>query len=428
MIGQQILSLLYGDPADQIWQALAGPNPNPGAPAPAGGPGAAPGGSANPSGAAASQQPSQPPLAPANATQSPPDLAALYIKLHEQDQAANQIDRGTALMASAFGTAQQQHDMMQYAQGLKPDERALVVGQGIEDQAKQTAQNEHNRFMAGAAGMAKLLDVDAPTAQWLMNDKDARDEALATHFANKKVPDTVKLIDSAVVDFTKAHPQATPEDIANYRSGLISGALGGPAAEAAKTQAEDAQKFKDSAIEDYTSVNSKLSETQRTVDQLLKDPDHVMSALTNPFPKTGQGGYWTPSALVSQETKNKAVLMEKLNAILTGQSLSDVKNVRNRREFDVLGKALTAALDASNSKEQVVQALTDMKNKVLDARATAELAAGHRLTGELVGHGNRDLLDTKNPYYAGGSEDAKADTGTGGGRIRTMTLIPSGTV
>ena len=173
-------------------------------------------------------------MAPANATQSPPDLASLYMKLHEQDRAAAQIDRGTALMASAFGTAQQQHDMMQYAQGIKPDERALVVGQGIEDQAKQTAQLEHNRFMAGAAGMQKLLDVDAPTAQWLANNPEALNEALKTHFANKTVPETVKLVDSAVETYKAAHPDATPEDIANYRSGLISGALGGPAAEAAK--------------------------------------------------------------------------------------------------------------------------------------------------------------------------------------------------
>ena len=425
MIGQQLLSLMYGDPADQIARTLnpGGPNPNPGAPQPpSGASGAAPGAGGG-SGAAAAQPPSQPPLAPANATQSPPDLAALYTQLHAQDRSANQIDRGVAMMASAFGTQQQQHDMMGYAQSLKPDERALVASQGLQDQARLTAQREHSKFIAGAAGMAKLLDVDAPTAQWLALNPDAMNEALSTHFANKKVPETVKLVDSAVADFRAGHPDATPEDIAKYRSGLISGALGGPAAEAMKVQAKDAQEFKDTAVEDYTSVNAKLGETQRTVDQLLKDPDHVMSALTTPLPTTGAGGYWNP--ITSQETKNKAILMEKLKATLTGDSLRDVKNVRNIREFETLGRALTAALDAANSKEQVVQALTDMKNKVLDARATAELAAGHHLTGELVGHGNRDLIDPKNPYYNGGSEDEKAATeGGGGGGSPTYTYNP----
>jgi hypothetical protein len=56
-----------------------------------------------------------------------------------------------------------------------------------------------------------------------------------------------------------------------------------------------------------------------------------------------------------------------------------------------------------------------MKDKILDARATAEMAAGHHLSGELVGHGNRDLIDPKNPYYNGATEDEKAKDGGGGG-------------
>lgn len=428
MIGQQLLSLMYGDPSDQISRALnpGGPNPNPGAPPPVGGPGAS-GGAASPSGAAA---PQQPPMAPANATQSPPDLAALYTQLHQQDRSAAQIDRGVAMMASAFGTAGQQHDMMQYAQGIRPDERALVAGQALQDQAKLTAQQEHSRFMAGSAGMAKLLDVDAPTASWLMNNEDARNEALKTHFQNKTVPETVKLVDSAVADFTKGHPDATPEEIANYRSGLISGALGGPAADAAKTAAVEGQKFKDSAIEDYTKVKSKLDESRNTIGQLLKDPDHTYSAITSLFPTTGLTAAYNP--LMSKETKDKAVLIDKLKAILTGSGLSEVKNVRNQMEFGTLGRALTAALDPASSKQQVQDALTMMNDKILDAQATAELAVGHRLTGDLVGHGNRDLLSDKlpngqpNPFYAGGSEEAKADSGGGssGGGGKTYTYNP----
>ena len=433
MIGQQLLSLMYGDPADQIARTLnpGGPNPNPGAPQPpSGAPGAAPGGGGG-SGAAAAQPSSQPPLAPANATQSPPDLAALYTQLHAQDRSANQIDRGVAMMASAFGTQQQQHDMMGYAQSLRPDERALVASQGLQDQAKLTAQREHSKFIAGAAGMAKLLDVDAPTAQWLALNPDAMNEALSTHFANKKVPETVKLVDSAVADFTKGHPDATPEEIANYRSGLISGALGGPAAEAMKVQARNSQEFKDTAIEDYNSVTTKLNESQTILKQLLDDPDHVMSALTNPLPKTGLAGYWTPSALVSQETKNKAVLIDQLMAKLTGQSLTDVKNVRNSREFNVLGQSLTAALNPANSKGQVIKALEAMNDKILDARAVAEASVGHHLSGDLAGRtSTRDLLSPTlhgkpNPYYAGATEDEKSDAAApSGGGGKTYTYNP----
>ena len=271
MIGQQLLSLLYGDPADQIHSALAGPNPNPGAASPpTGAPGAAPGGPSQLPGAGGSQPQPQPPMAPANATQSPPDLAALYMKLHEQDQAANQIDRGTALMASAFGTAAQQHDMMNYAQGIKPDERALVVGQGIEDQAKQTAQNEHARFMAGAAGMATLLGVTPQQAAWLSNDKQALDEVLRTDFEGMAPTEAMKNVDAATKAYQAANPNATPEEVAQFKASTMTGLIPGPAQRAAETQAVELQKFKDNAMEDYQKSTQKIDETEKTIDQLLK--------------------------------------------------------------------------------------------------------------------------------------------------------------
>ena len=178
MIGQQLLSLMYGDPANQLSRTLnpGGPNPNPGAsqnPPPGGAPGAAPGAPAG----------GGPPMAPANATQSPPDLASLYVDLTRRDQAAHQIDQGTALMASAFGTAQQQHDMMDYAKGIPQDNSAGMIGGILNDQKAAQAQQEHNRFMAGSSMMAKLLGIDEPTAQWLMNNQPALNEVLQTHIA-----------------------------------------------------------------------------------------------------------------------------------------------------------------------------------------------------------------------------------------------------
>ena len=186
MIGQQILDLMYGDPANQISRAInpGGPNPNPGAaqsPSPSGGapgcPGAVPGG---------------PPMAPANATQSPPDLAQLYVDLSRRDQAAHQIDQGTALMASAFGTAQQQHDMMDYAKGIPQDNSAGMIGATLKNQQDLKEQQDQNRFQAGAGLASKLLNIDLPTSQWLMNNPQAMDGIVKTHFlteAQKASPD-----------------------------------------------------------------------------------------------------------------------------------------------------------------------------------------------------------------------------------------------
>ena len=58
---------------------------------------------------------------------------------------------------------------------------------------------------------------------------------------------------------------------------------------------------------------------------------------------------------------------------------------------------------------RISQKAIDMLNDKFDAKATSELAVGHKLTGNLVGHGNRDLLSptlpsgAPNPYYNGGA-------------------------
>jgi len=413
MIGQQLLSLMYGNPGDQITRTLnpggPDPNPNPNAPPPPGG--AASGG---PSGAPSTGPPQpQPPMAPANATQSPPDLAALYVKLHQQDMAAHQIDQGTALMASAFGTAQQQHDMMQYAQNMPQDDTTgalskgiLAQGEMLKQQQQQTAQQEHARFLAGAAGMSKVLGVTPDQAQWLALNPDAMNEVLRAHNAATAPTEVQKNVDAAAVEYAKANPNATPEEIAQWKSRMMVGMLPGPAGEAMKVQAKDAQEFKDTATQDYTNVNSKLNETENILDQLLKDPDHTVAALKDVVPTTGQGANLNP--FLSQATADKAVLLNKLKASFSADQLSNVKNVRNLREFNILGQAATGGLDAASSPEQILSTLQTMKSRILDARATAELAAGHKLTGNLVGHGNRDLLDPKNPYYNGATEEAAA--------------------
>jgi len=422
VIGQQLLSLMYGDPASQIANTLnpGGPNPSPGAAAPASAPGAAPGGtqtpgaSGGPSGAPAAGPPQpQPPMAPANATQSPPDLAALYVQLHAQDRAAHQIDQGTALMASAFGTAQQQHDMMQYAQSIPQDDTAgamskgiLAQGEMLKQQQTETQMQEHARFMAGAAGLASLLGTTPETASLLANNPEAFNEMMRTHLAQQAPTEAMKNADAATQAWAQMHPNATPQEIAAEKTKMLTGIIPGPAGEAMKIQAKDKQEFQDNALQDYTGVQSKLNETENILNQLIKDPDHTVAALKDVVPTTGQ--YANLNPFLSQATADKAVLLNKLKSSLSADQLQNVKNVRNLREFNILGQAATGGLDPASSREQILQTLQTMKNRILDARATSELVVGHKLTGDLVGHGNRDLLDPNNPYYNGATEEAPA--------------------
>ena len=443
-VGQAILSALYGDPANQISRTLnpggPNPNPNPGAPPPPGGaPGGAqsPGGSGGPSGAPATGPPQpQPPMAPSQATQSPPDLASLYVQLHKQDMAAAGIDRGLQGMASAFGTAQQQHDMMNQMGNIQPDDRAGMLGKIMVDQKAQQEQQEHNRFMAGAGGMASLLgnQVTPEQAQWLALNPDAFNEMLRTHqqieVAKNTPTEAMKNVDASMTSWQQANPNATPQQIAAQRASLLSGLIPGPGQQAAIDQAKSAQDFKDNAMSDYSAVNDKLSSSERIVSQLMKDPGSTMAALRDPsFLTTG-----ALSALptgIAQGTKDAASLINQLSAGLAGENLGSVKNVRNRTEFDALRTAVTGAFTPGASQTQVMTRLQEIQQKFLDAHATNEMAAGHHISGDLVGHGQTDLLSPtlpngqRNPYYNGATSDSVPKSGGGG---FNYAAIPSGTV
>jgi hypothetical protein len=101
-MGGLLANLMTGNPMGQLNQALAGPQPGQGAPAPAAGGGGQPGAAAPPGG---------PALPNAQATQSPPDLAQLYFKLERSQQLGDSLNRHMALMAGGFkgppGGAQQ---------------------------------------------------------------------------------------------------------------------------------------------------------------------------------------------------------------------------------------------------------------------------------------------------------------------------------
>ena len=191
MIGADLLNLLYGNPMSQIAQATnppVMPNPNPNAPprpqapmmspAPAsiGGPpghfetlpdqagsphwvpGPAKGPMAPgpppigglqmpqggpPGGGAPNAPPGPPPgqggLPPTAATQSPPDLASLYLQLENRNRSANEIDHGLAMMASSFAAPGTQGQIMHSADNMNQDPGAqlsnLISLQNLQRQA-----------------------------------------------------------------------------------------------------------------------------------------------------------------------------------------------------------------------------------------------------------------------------------------------------
>lgn len=448
MIGMDLLNLMYGNPMSAIAQATSpqpAPNPNPNAPpqlknipgatgaipgtgyiAPVSGPGGgvrlpatpaeqrgaqvgpmAPGGpqmaaGGPPTPGAPNAPPGPPPgqagLPPTAATQSPPDLAQLYLQLENRNRSANEIDRGLALMASAYAAPGTQGQIMHSMDNLNQDPGAQLSNL-IQLQNMQRLQNMPAPGSGGAGGG---VGVD-PTV-WAMLPPDAKLKYLeAQNTSNLQVQTAAR-----------------------------------------EAQGKDVEDFKNTGIQDFSALNQKLTEGESIVDQLLKNPQATMTALQYPdLLTTSKAAAWLPIG-PSEAAKQQAVAIEKLEAELTGESLSNVKNVRNQREFNTLGEALTAGLNPNNGQAGVVQALQSIKQKMAVAHAQVYATAGKEIPNQYAGladpaYTSPTLHGAPNPYYTGATYEPAPSGGGGGGPVQitgpgdiaklargTPFVIPSG--
>jgi hypothetical protein len=472
-LGQAILGLMYGDPADQISRTLnpvnPNPNPNPGAPpAPGAAPGGPqpPGGSGGPSGAPSSgPPPPQPPMAASNATQSPPDLASLYVQLHRQDQAAAGIDRGLQGMAASFGTAQQQHDMMEAMKGINPDDRGKMLGNIIDDQAAQKKAQDLNRFQAGAAGMAQLLGVSPDQAQWLSNDPTMMKEVLKTHFDSMAPTDAMKNVDAAVAAQAQANPGMSQQDLAKFKSGLLSGiSTGGDATTKEMMQANrtweadpsnqgkpkpgyltDPAQYKAYAaqyIEDQKDIGnaknsfganiSKLTPVQQNIEWLRAHPAAVTAAIQHPNLTGGNLGYYTGALTEGQDALTARQKLDQLNSQLYSTSFTG-GGAANQRLAAVEAQRLGAAFDpfkgensANMSSDDIKNGLDNLKANLDSAVANTKAAAGHTVTEAEANtpYFNKAYLDPYSTLHSGATI-AKSDApGAKAGGGKTYTYNP----
>ena len=398
--------------------------------------------------------PSGPPpglnLAPPAVTQPDPvnsSYAADLMRYDRMNKLSDDLNRNLQGVAAGFGTAQQQASKtaaLGQPGGVGDSLGALAKIQGMQDQT--ITDNEHARFMGSAATFAQTLSqslgrpVSVAEATTIMNSPELMKSFGSAVGANATTTGTEKDADAATRQWAIAHPEATPKDIADYKANLIAGGMGGSDLEqrqylqeksngvttddyatwknkkaaqatALNQQSKDSQEFKDSATADYTALHSKYTSIQSYIDTLKANPEAAQQALSTMLPTTGAGATWMPGALVSDKEKAAANALQKIRATLSADQLSGVKNVRNSREFNTLSQAATGGLNPSASLDDFKKSVDDIQNKFLDAQATNELAVGHKLTGNLVGHGNGDLLKPTlgngqpNPYYNGGSED-----------------------
>ena len=459
-MGDLLAGAMGGNQLNQDIASAITPNPNPLAQQGGGGDGA-------------SQQTQQGLARPAVTQQDPTvgNLAMMLTRRSEMARAAEGFNRGTAEMASAFGTAQQQASkraaLGASGGGANPlgDVQDIM---GIQDAV--TKQNEHARFMAHMDVLARTLFPGDPDglakATEVANNSGLLSQFGQTAASNAAATQTSKdfnVAQAATAAQIKAeHPDWTQEQIqkeTNMRvppSLLMSGVGGTPAdqeyaqyaageraagrtplgpvewnekqkisAIGQETQTKQSTEFKDTAIQDFDTAHQKLTLTESQIDQLLANMPATMKALQYPSLLTTSGAAATASAFgvgVPDDVKKQAVAAQQLIAGLTGESLSTIKNLRNQREFNTLGIAATAGLNANNGEDGVRKALEGMKAKAASAHANVYATAGKTIPSQYSGladerYTSKTIDGRDNPYYTGATYEPKdsGDTSGGGG-------------
>ena len=344
---------------------IAGPAPQGGPPAPGGAP----------------QPPNPLPQSgpPSTASQSPPDLASLYMRLMQQQRSGQAIDHGLALMASAYAAPGTQGQIMHSMDNQQQDPSAmmnnLVQLEQMQRINSMPAPGSGGGATGGAAGGNGQPAID-PTV-W-----------------NALPPDAKMKILEQRAQSSLAVSQAAQEG-----------------------QAKDVEEFKNSGIQDFSMANQKLTDSQAGVDQLLKNMPATMKALADPgLLTTSKWAAWNPLG-PSEEVKQQAIAIQKLEAGLTGESLSNVKNVRNKLEFNTLGEALTAGLNANNGPQGVQKALEAIKQKMAVAHAQVYATAGKQIPNQYAGLADPTftsptLNGKPNPYFTGATYEPAPQGGT----------------
>jgi hypothetical protein len=321
------------------------------------------------------------------------------MQLHSQDVRGAGIDRGMALMASAFGTADQQRNMMEYAMRTPEDDRLRAFGQAVNDQAAMRQQQNAAQFQAGAAGALQQLGIvnDPATAQTIASNPQLAGQMLETH------------------------------------AGLqMAGAK-----EAQQKLIENQQGF--------GSADSKAAETLHTIDSLLNNPSALHTAIKYPglSDSTTNEGYYGGALTVGQDAMTARAQLNQLKNQLNAKSLGESGMSRMAQmEFLKVGSSMTD-IDSLKDPQAIDAELARVKDMMMRARANIQAAAGKEVDANLSGYAEPSYFDKKNPLTYTGATIAKggAQPGTigtspgasSGGTVATVASpadaqkLPSGT-
>ncbi len=410
----------------------------------------------------------QPNLAPAAVTQPDPvnaSYAADLMKYQRQSALAEDLNRNIQGVAAGFGTAQQQASKTAALGQGGGVGNALGSLAGIQDmQDKTISDNEHARFMGNAAIFAQTLSqslgrpVSVQEAMEIQNNPDLMKQITSAVGSNVTETDMVKNAEAATKAWAQANPNATAQDIANYKANLISQGAAGNLSAAGKSlmddrrqwmQANPGKSFADmiaakpelaneiaysaakteegkmnaqagedkmTAATTFPKVNQAYSQVESTVDW-LNDPAHrtaVQKAIATPgmFTRDTFGNLIASSASgltgIDQDVLDARSKLDYLKNELYKDNFTGTHNIRSNTEANKIAGAATNLDTKTNSAATINQQLTQLQQQVYREQANAAAAAGKVVPYKYHGLADSTYLDPKSRLYQGGSEEVPA--------------------
>ena len=333
----------------------------------------------------------------------------------------------------------------------------------IQKMQDQTIQdNERARFMGNASVFAQSLSqalgrpVSVQEAQMYQQNPDLMRDIATTMTGNQSATEQQKNADAAARAYADANPNATPQDIASYKSSLLAGTVGnlsmagkslmddrrawmlanpgktfadmiaakpelaneiaytGAKTEEGKQMAQ-AGEDKITASQSFPKVDQSYSQAEANIDWLNQHKDAVLKAVNTPdaFTKDTTGNLiykfvptsWTG---ISDEVLQARSKIDWLKNQLYQENFTGTKNLRSNTEANKLGASATNLDTKTNDADTVNKQLQQLQQGIYRAKANNFASAGKVVPYKYNGLADSTFLDPTSKLYQGGSEEQPA--------------------
>ena len=373
-LGDIATNALSGNPGAQMAQALAGPQPGA-----QGGGGQQ--GAMNPSPAPAMAQP--------QATQSPPDLAKLYMQLYNQQRGAATFDQGLSGLQAAFAPPGQQAAWLAHGnQGGRQDPGAML--QNLMQLRNQQAYQSALPDMLKAAGLDPNLTPLARADPGFLTKAIESQTGIGAPLEQRQY--------LAAKNAAAAAGQQFPDFPTWQNQNKAAGAT-----------MEEADKNKQGAKDTFATLDQTYKTAEDNAQWLQSHPDALVKAVQWGQAANGRVGQIASGfGLLDQDTADARARLDQLNDENFRKGMADTKNIRSLTEANKIGGSMSSLDRPANSRDMILSEAESADHN--DSSRARQPHRRRRQGGSLPvqRHGRLELPRSQEHEYVQRGDDGEA--------------------